>query len=296
VTADDDARPAGDITWHNYARRGYARLARGVYGRVGPTTGLDQWQARRARFLALTRGVLAAYRDLNPVLYGPTAFQVMRVALPEAMEDWARCHLLVPDDAWRPARQEVVAHATRRLPDRRWLDGFPVLHPVDHWLQLRGTDDQLIEVADGLVRRQHPLVTLDEFERRLGELSGANGIKRGRRLLGWVVAGTDSPYETRTRLALVRAGLPRPTVNLPVRTRSGRLYYLDLAYERELVAVEYDGAGHAGDRAQMEYDARRRRDLQEAGWLIITLTAPELDDPVSFVRSVEAALILRHRR
>jgi len=175
------------------------------------------------------------------------------------------------------------------------VSGVPVLHPVDHWIQLRGASrDELIEVGDGLLRRQHPLMSLEALLARLDELGGAYGVNQARQAVRWLRAGTDSPYETRTRLVLVRAGLPCPAVNLPVYCRSsGRTYHVDMGYEAERVAVEYDGAVHVGDTRQMEIDARRRRDLQDEGWMVITVTAGQLREPASLVASVEAALVLR---
>jgi len=282
------------VTWRNHERLGYDRLTHGVYGRLAVGPGESDY--RQARFLAQVRAVVAAYAGREVLLYGPTALQVLGVALPTRLEDWQRCHLLVPDGSYRPARRGVVAHRTANLPPqwRATGDGLRLAHPVDHWLQLHGTDDELIEVADGLLRRRHPVIDLADFTRRLGELSGTPGVKTARRLVRWVVPGTDSPPETRLRLLLVRAGLPQPVVNLPVFCRAvGAQYYLDLAYPAVKVAVEYDGVVHVGNRTQMEADAQRRRDLQDAGWLIITVTARQMAAPVEVVRSVETALVLR---
>lgn len=290
----DDIQLAGQIDWRNHNRLGYERLTHGVYGKTRDTDRMTTWDAQRANFLAHTKAVTMAYRGRQVALYGPTALQVLRVALPVSMQDWTNCHLLVPTGTHRPERKAVVAHHTK-TEMHIWTvkDGLPVLHPVDHWLQMRGTDDELIEVADGLIRRQHPLITMDDFRRRLGELAGTSGARRGRRLLTWVVPGTDSLYETKTRLILVRAGLPTPAVNFPVPCRSGFTYPVDMGYPREKIAVEYDGAVHVGNTIQMENDAARRRDLQDEGWLVTTVTAKQLKAPTQLVHSVEEALVLR---
>jgi len=282
------------VTWRNHTRLGYERLARGVYGTPPYLDDLNEWEARRVRFLAHTQAVMSAYHDRDIALYGPTALQVLRVALPANLEDWTRCHVLVRRGSYQPQRQLVVAHTTTSdWKVWRTKDGLALLHPVDHWLQLRGTEDELVEVADGLLRRQHPLIGLDDFSRRLDQLAGTTGARTARRLMKLVVPGTDSLYETRTRLILVRAGLPCPIVNLQANSRSGAVYYIDMAYEREKIAIEYDGAGHVGSTAQMARDAQRRRDLQSDGWLIVSITAEQLEAPTGIVRSVEEALVLR---
>ena len=286
----------GRITRHNYVPSGYVRLTRGVYGPAPAGDGVvEEHAARRARFEAFVRGVVAAYAGRPVSLYGPTALQMLGVALPRSLEDWDHCHVLVPRDAYAPLRERVVAHRTVREPvTPRLFRGLPLLHPVDHWLQLRGaTDDDLIEVGDGLLRRRAPLLTLDRLTSRLGRLAHAPRVCQVRRCVPYLRAGTDSPYETRTRLLLVRAGLPCPAVNLPVPCRSGWTYHVDLGYEAERVAVEYDGVVHVGNAAQMELDAKRRRDLQDEGWLLITVTAGQLQEPASLVASVAHALVLR---
>jgi len=285
---------SGRITCHNYTRLGYSRLARGVYGHRPDIHDCDQWEAQKASFLCHVQACMAPYQG-KAILFGPTAFQVLGVALPPSLQDWTNCHLLVPTDVYRPVRHGVVAHRTMSECDIwREIHGMPLLHPVDHWLQLRATMDELIEVGDGLLRRRSPWLTLEEFTRRLSELEGRPGVKAARKAARWVVPGTDSLRETTTRLLLVHAGFPQPLVNYPVFCPSvGMTYHVDLGYDKEKLAIEYDGVVHVGNREQMEIDAQRRRHLQDEGWLIITVTANQLNHPAELIRSVETALILR---
>ncbi len=282
----------GAVTCRNHARLGLDRLLRGVYGSKLRLDGLDQYEARRATLLRHARAVMALYQERGAVLYGPSAFQAMGVALPNPLEDWDNCHILIPRQSGRPRRIGVITHRSTTRPVV-WghVDGLPLMHPVDHWLQLAGNEDQLVEVADGLLRRKQPILSLEEFKQRLDLRSGHRLVRRAARL---VMAGTDSLYEPRLRLLLVRAGLPKPQVNLPVLCPSaGRQFHIDMGYEMEKLAVEYDGMVHAGNRAQMEIDARRRRHLQDEGWLVITITAGQLQHPNDVVGSVERALIAR---
>jgi len=259
--------------------------------------GLDAYQQRRRRFLAMVHAVMAAYPRADIALYGATALQVLGVALPACFEDWDNCHVIVPRSTYQPIRRCVVAHRSSATPTV-WArpDGLPVMHPVDHWSQLAGgTVNSLVEVGDGLLRRRHPLLSLDQMNRRVAELEGTAGVARLRAALRLVVPGTDSLYETRTRLALIDAGLPTPLVNLPVFVRSvGRTYHLDMAYKHEKVGIEFDGLVHVGDDRQQEIDAARHRDLADEGWFVIRVTARQLAEPVQFTRPVERALILRH--
>jgi len=288
----------GQVTHRNFSRLGYQRLIRGVYGRVPDNSRLDKWQSQRVAFLARVHAVMAAYKDRGVVLFGVTALQVMEVALPSRLQDWNACHILVPAEGLRPIRKPVVAHRCIYPPTVWNCWGLPVPHPVEQWLQLRGaTIDELVEVGDGFLRRKDPLLTIEEMRTKLVDLSGRPGVKKAAAAMKWVRPDTDSLYETRTRLLLVRAGLPEPTVNLEVYCPSvGRTFHVDLGYEKEKLAVEYDGAVHVGNRSQMEIDANRRRILQDEGWLIITVTAEQLSKPQDIIRSVQTALVLRTAR
>ncbi|MDR0285144.1 MAG: DUF559 domain-containing protein [Propionibacteriaceae bacterium] len=288
--------PTSWVNRHNYRHLGYERVLRGAYTKAYQAPGPDQWASLRADWLLRVRAAMALYADRDPVLYGSTALQALDIALPTEVADWHHVHLLVKGPADRPQRSNVVGHSTlRELDVWRRPRGLPVLHPVDHWLQLTGTsDDAMVEVGDGFVRRNDFLITLDEMRARLDELTGVQGVVRSRRAMLRVRAGTDSLYETRTRLLLVRGGLPEPQVNLEVWCPGvPRMYHVDLGYDEAKVAVEFDGIVHASTRDQMDLDANRRRHLQDEGWLIITVTATMLSRPAEIVRSVERALVLR---
>ena len=56
-----------------------------------------------------------------------------------------------------------------------------------------------------------------------------------------------------------------------------------MAWIDERVILEYDGAVHLEER-QRRRDAQRRNMLQEAGWMIITVTADDLRTPRRLLR------------
>jgi len=287
-------RPDG-VDRHNYRRLGYRRLTWGVYEPEQPADG-DKWQTRQVKWLSKVNAIMALYQKHDPVLYGPTALQALGVWLPNAVEDWDTVHILVRDKGQRRQRSDVVAHCAQNCPPIwRLARDLPVLHPVDHWLQLsHATVDDMVEVGDGFLRRRHPLLSITEMGQRLDQLSGTRNVKPARQAMKLVRPRTDSLYETRTRLTLVHGGLKTPTVNLEVWCPTiGAPYLLDMAYEEALLAVEYDGLVHVGNREQMEIDADRRRNLQDMGWLVITVTAEQLRRPDDLVRSVQNALIFR---
>jgi len=282
------------INYRNYQRLGYQRLLQGVYAPSTTAEG-DPWQLRRLNWQTRVKAVLKHYADKQPVLYGATALQALGVALPQAAQDWDVIHIMIAEGIERPRRAGVAAHRGR--PGRsvwRTVNGMPVLHPVDHWLQIRGvTDDELTEIGDGFVRRKNPLLTIYQMQHRLSELSHEPGVVPVRRAMRLVLPDTDSIYETKTRLLMIRCGLPTPTVNYPVWCpRSDFTYLIDMGYPDQKIGIEYDGAYHGQSREQMSMDADRRRNLLDAGWFMITVTADQLNHPTDFLDSIRRALVL----
>jgi hypothetical protein len=121
---------------------------------------------------------------------------------------------------------------------------------------------------------------------------GARGLKSLRTVLPLVDGGAASPRETRLRLLLVDAGLPRPTTQIPVVEGRGRLVrVLDMGWENFMVGAEYDGDQHRTDRPQYAKDVRVKRKLANLGWNV-TYVIKE-DRPDEIVQSVWDALVSR---
>ena len=77
---------------------------------------------------------------------------------------------------------------------------------------------------------------------------------RLRSVLDLVDGGAESPRESRLRLLLIRAGLPRPETQIAFRDLRIRV---DMGWRRWQVAVEYDGAQHWTDPRQRSWDIDR---------------------------------------
>ncbi len=131
----------------------------------------------------------------------------------------------------------------------------------------------LVEAGDALVRRGAV---------RPAELVTAAAAARGRharaarRAAALVRAGSDSGPETRTRLLAHLAGLPEPCLNVDVHRDGGWVARPDLSWPAYRVCVEYDGDHHRTDRRQWASDLARRENLEDAGWVVVVLTATDL--------------------
>jgi len=95
--------------------------------------------------------------------------------------------------------------------------------------------------------------------------------------------------ETRLRWLLLRAGLPRPQVQVDLRDSDGRfLGRADLYYSAARLVIEYDGVNH---RDRMVEDNRRQNALLNAGFRLLRFTAADVNQrPDALVAQVRGAL------
>lgn len=105
---------------------------------------------------------------------------------------------------------------------------------------------------------------------------GTRGVVDLRAAVALADPDAGSPQESRTRVAVLQAGLPRPRSQLEVFTAAGRFVaQLDMGWNRWRVGVEYDGAHHR-DGAQQSRDTIRAARLIGAGWTVAVVTADDL--------------------
>jgi Protein of unknown function (DUF559) len=106
---------------------------------------------------------------------------------------------------------------------------------------------------------------------------GARGSRRLVEAVALADPRAESPPETRLRVALVRAGLPRAEVQFPVLDEYGfELARADLAYPAAKLAIEYDGSVHFEPR-RARRDRERDGELAAIGWQTLRLVADDID-------------------
>lgn len=254
---------------------------------------------RGVRVAATTpRGLDLTYRAADLVLPGHAVFDGVTAAalhdlpLPRRVDPARPLVVRVPPGASRPRVEDVrvvVEPVPRSVVRRR---GVRVVPEVDAWRTLaldpRLDGDDLVVVGDAVARRRgrDPLAALVDRHDR------CRGVRRMREALALVRERVDSPQETRTRLLLVRAGVPEPETNLDVHADdgSGWLFRPDLRWESVEVALEYDGRDHLADDRRSRDNARR--DVAERhGWKVLVAVARDLTHGrTALVRRVEDAL------
>lgn len=171
-------------------------------------------------------------------------------------------------------RFDGVAHAPAGLaaavssPVRTWLDLAPLL-----------SLEELIVLGDQLVRRPYPRLdgrsepwaTLSGLDARLNDHRGMSGTGMARRALDLIRVGSDSPPETRMRLAIMRAGLPEPELQVRLDERDPHWIAADMGYRGSRLALHYEGAHHRTPE-QFERDIRRDEAFSARGWRNLRFT------------------------
>jgi len=115
------------------------------------------------------------------------------------------------------------------------------------------------------------------------------GLGRLRRRIELAEPATESVMETRLRLLLVFARLPRPLAHVSLFDEVGQFVARpDFYYPLHRLALEYDGGHH---RENLTGDNRRQNRLVDAGYRLLRFTAADvLSAPDSVVTLVRRAL------
>jgi hypothetical protein len=228
-----------------------------------------------------------------------TAAQIWGAPLPSRL-DGDLVHVSSIGDAPIMRRPQVAPHRVRwNSIDLRRCRGYVVSGPAQCWYECAAMLDvtELVVLGDWFVGPVG-LATIDELAAAIRPRG--RHVSRSREALALVRTGSESPMETRMRLAVIDAGFPEPEVNVEVRDGAGRfLGRVDLAWPELRIALEYDGDHHR-DRDAFRRDQRRSNGFSVNEWIVIHATALDAARPaVVFERlrqAFEQRRVERHRR
>lgn len=244
---------------------------------------------------ALTRGRLRwNYRAVYPGVYLPKDLEPSVPMNAKAAWLWTgrrgviagRAAAALHGAKWIDARTpiDIIAEHTRAQPgiivrEERIRDdeitevcGVPVTTPVRTALDLGRhlPRDAAVTNLDALGRATG--VTPDQALYLAGRYRGARGIRRACRSLALMDSGAHSPRETRLRLMLIDAGLPKPQTQLRI-SDGFTSAFLDMGYEGPKVGLDYEGAHHSALRQQYVHDIGRAEFIAGQGWIDIKVVA-----------------------
>jgi very-short-patch-repair endonuclease len=152
--------------------------------------------------------------------------------------------------------------------------GLPATSALRKVVDLGGRDP----LTDGVVAADlflHArLVTIADLRAFITDHPKANGIARLRRVVDLAEPKAESAMESRLRMLLVLARLPRPEIQVSIYNEQGGFSGRpDLLYRVERLAIEYDGGNH---RDRLVEDNRRQNGLVGAGYRLLRFTAADV--------------------
>jgi very-short-patch-repair endonuclease len=175
--------------------------------------------------------------------------------------------------------------------DVRRRHGLPVTSPARTIVDLAG-ELPLPELENAFANAtQARLTTSAAIAATLRRAGHPRGAARLRRLLTDTAPAVTRSHWERRLLSLIRAAhLPAPIANAPV--ASG--YAADLLWPDHRLIVEFDGWATHSSRRAFEHDRKRDQALAAAGYLVIRVTARQLEtEPFAVIARIAAALIRR---
>jgi hypothetical protein len=192
-------------------------------------------------------------------------------------------HLIRPEGAAYLDRPHVIVHRMRLYEDEvTGVGEIPVTTPARTWLDMAEllTVDEIVAMGDACVRvprpefegRDLPFCSLADLQRTIDKHRGKRGLRKAKEALELIRVGSDSPQETLLRLAILRAGLPEPELNVPIIAEDGtRHHEPDLSYRRYRIGIEYEGEHH-GDASQIARDIARSERYAALGWTEVRIS------------------------
>jgi len=159
------------------------------------------------------------------------------------------------------------------------VGGLRVLAPRRLFLASAATwaPADLVALGDAMLRRG--LVGQDELGAAISASARRRGVRTARWALPLLDPRCDSVPESRVRLLVVLAGLPRPSCNVDLYDEFGRwLGRPDLLFEGYDVGVEYDGEHHYTVE-QSRRDVVRNEDIRDGGTDLVVVNAVHMRSP-----------------
>lgn len=227
----------------------------------------------------------AAWRRLPPaaVFSGPTAAWLhgLDVDLGERIE------VTVPKNLGVTTRSGMVVRRSAIGGEVVWRYGLPTTSVPRTLLDVscRLTLTEAVVIADMALHAK--LIEPDAMHSAVDRFGGVWGVKALRLVAFHAEPAAESPMETRLRMLLVQAGLPRPQAQVSIHDRAGRfLGRPDLYYPSARLGLEYDGGVH---RSTLVDDNRRQNRLLDADVRLLRFTAGDIfNAPASVVALVRS--------
>ncbi|MGO2023036.1 MAG: hypothetical protein ACTH2N_11760, partial [Brachybacterium tyrofermentans] len=263
---------------------------------------LPGWWVRAEADVSLRQLAAIVQSRLRPgtVISHESAAELFGFPLPRQLTyaGGAPIHCRGPANMSRTAGTLVIAHLPSREPTLTHRS-LVISHPLVALQEIatRLSHVELVVCLDALAADQFGTelrMRRSQIEQFVASSQGP-GAPALRQALPHLRERSWSPMETKLRLQLLGRGFPEPSLNVEVvESTTGNRFYIDLAYEDEKIAIEYDSEAHRKDVVTWQKDVNKNDVLHDAGWKVIRATIADYRKPAEFFARLEDAL--RRRR
>lgn len=195
--------------------------------------------------------------------------------------------------------RQLVVHSAQIEPDEITIvNGIRVTTPARTVIDIARSEsfEQSVAVADAFLRQG--LTTTDELRAHLLRARYRPGCRKAAQVVGFADGRSESVGESRSRIAIRRAGLPPAELQARVFTDDGICVgRVDFLFAEFGVIGEFDGkvkyqSELRGARMpeQVVIAEKIREDkLRALGWMVVRWTWSDLDYPDQLIRRIRAA-------
>lgn len=156
--------------------------------------------------------------------------------------------------------------------------------------------EDAVVAADAALQRR--LTTKEQLEEHLQGARRLPGGLAAARAITFADGRSESVGESRSRVMIHRAGLPKPDLQVEVHDADGRfLARGDFGYRKHQVLGEFDGRVKYGpaiagpDPAEALFREKLREDaVRDAGWSVVRWVWADLDHPAAVIDRLQRAL------
>lgn len=264
----------------DYALRNDPRFARVITGihmdsssterHLMPSWGGQGWMAESLMLRAATMlipGVIGGHL---------TAARLFGLPLPNSLIG-SHLHLITHEAGKHVTRRGITVRRRTLFNPGRWLE-LPMCAPSELLIDLSAvlSLEALVAAGDAMVGNWHgpPLCSLPFLRQGLEKHHYMRNREKIERAVSLIRETVDSPRETDLRLWCRSRGLPEPTVHPRVVCRmNSRVVEPDLGFERQKLALEYEGDHHRSSQQQWDSDIDRDEALRFEGWEVLKVTS-----------------------
>ncbi len=197
---------------------------------------------------------------------------------------------ITAQDFTRPVGSRESRHVRlatdRRAPAYGFIDGVavPVTTPARTVVDIARRHQRIPAIVVGDAALHAELCTLDDLARELDIARGMTGIGRARSAIALMSDLTESVLESRSRIAILDAGLPTPELQrVLVNARGEFLARVDFYWPQFRLVGEADGKlKYTDDPAAVLREKQRTDRLHEVGFRVVRWDWNLVNDPPRF--------------